>query len=92
VRSCVVIPDRSSSPNVVRIIIAIEQACRAPAASGRRDTDLAMLRPVATRREAGIGYRQIYLQRPGTTSAADLGEKDLNVRPIRYGRAQFEHD
>ena len=51
-----------------------------------------MLRPVATRREAGIGYRQIYLQRPGTTSAADLGEKDLDVRPIRYGRAQFEHD
>jgi hypothetical protein len=24
--------------------------------------------------------------------AVDLGEKDLDVRPIRYGRAQFDHD
>jgi hypothetical protein len=24
--------------------------------------------------------------------AVDLSEKDLDVRPIRYGRAQFEHD
>jgi hypothetical protein len=24
--------------------------------------------------------------------AVDLGEKDLDVRPIRYGRAQFAHD
>jgi hypothetical protein len=34
----------------------------------------------------------MYLQRPGTQIAVDLGEKDLDVRPIRYGRAQFEHD
>jgi hypothetical protein len=34
----------------------------------------------------------IYLQRPGTQIAVDLGEKDLDVRPIRYGRAQFAHD
>jgi hypothetical protein len=30
--------------------------------------------------------------RPGTKIPVDLGEKDLDVRPIRYGRAQFEHD
>ncbi|HEV2549593.1 MAG TPA: hypothetical protein VGU20_19915 [Stellaceae bacterium] len=34
----------------------------------------------------------LYLQRPGTKIAVDLGEKDLEVRPIRYGRAQFDHD
>jgi hypothetical protein len=43
--------------------------------------------------EAAIGHRaRIYLQRPGTKIAIDLGEKYLDVRPIRYGRAQFEHD
>jgi hypothetical protein len=35
---------------------------------------------------------RIYMQRPGTKIALDLGEKDLDVCPIRYGRAQFEHD
>ncbi|MGO8917687.1 MAG: hypothetical protein ACLQJR_17425 [Stellaceae bacterium] len=35
---------------------------------------------------------RIHLQRPGTMIAVDLGEKDLDVRPVRYGRAQFEHD
>ncbi|MGO8918574.1 MAG: hypothetical protein ACLQJR_21950 [Stellaceae bacterium] len=35
---------------------------------------------------------RIYLQRPGTKIADDLGEKDLDIRPIRFGRAQFEHD
>lgn len=40
-----------------------------------------------------MGHRaHIYLQRRGTQIAVDLGEKDLEVRPIRYGRAQFEHD
>jgi len=43
--------------------------------------------------EADIGHRaHVYLQRPGTKIAVDLGEKDLDVRPIHYGRAQFEHD
>jgi hypothetical protein len=35
---------------------------------------------------------RVYLQRPGTRNAIDLGEKDLDVRPVRYGRAQFKHD
>ena len=35
---------------------------------------------------------RIFLRRPGTKIAVDLGQKDLDVRPIRYGRAQFEHD
>jgi hypothetical protein len=40
-----------------------------------------------------MGHRvHIYLQRPGTQIAVDLGEKDLDVRPIRYGRAEFEHE
>jgi hypothetical protein len=40
-----------------------------------------------------MGHRaRVYLQRPGVKIAADLGEKDLDVRPIRHGRAQFEHD
>jgi hypothetical protein len=40
-----------------------------------------------------MGHRaRIYLQRPGTKIAVDLGEKVLDVRPIRYGRGQFEHD
>ncbi len=40
-----------------------------------------------------MGHRaRIYLQRTGTIIAVDLGEKDLDVRPILYGRAQFEHD
>lgn len=40
-----------------------------------------------------MGHRaRIYLQRPGAKIATDLGEKDLDVRPIRHGRAQFEHD
>jgi len=40
-----------------------------------------------------MGYRaRIYLQRTWTSSAVDLGEKDLDVCPIQYGRAQFEHD
>ncbi|HEV2548616.1 MAG TPA: hypothetical protein VGU20_14845 [Stellaceae bacterium] len=34
----------------------------------------------------------LYLKRPGTKIAVDLGEKELEVRPIRYGRAQFDHD
>jgi hypothetical protein len=29
---------------------------------------------------------------PGTKIAVDLDEKDLDVRPIRRGRAQFEHN
>jgi hypothetical protein len=37
-------------------------------------------------------HAHIYLRRPGTQIAVDLGEKKLDVRPIRYGRAQFEHD
>lgn len=45
----------------------------------------------------GLGGRmsfrgRVYLQRPGTKIAVDLGEKDLDVRPIPYGRAKFEHD
>ncbi|MGO8918480.1 MAG: hypothetical protein ACLQJR_21480 [Stellaceae bacterium] len=46
-------------------------------------------------REGGgaMGYRaRIYLQRAATKIAVDLGEKDLDVRPVQYGRAQFEHD
>jgi len=40
-----------------------------------------------------MGHRaRIYLQRPGTKIAVDLGERELDVRPIRYGRAQFEHE
>jgi hypothetical protein len=40
-----------------------------------------------------MGHRaHIYLRRPGTKIAVDLGEKELDVRPVRYGRAQFEHD
>ncbi len=40
-----------------------------------------------------MGHRaRVYLQRPGTKIAVDLGEKELDVRPIRYGRAQFEHE
>jgi hypothetical protein len=40
-----------------------------------------------------IGRRaHIYLQRPGTKIAVDLSERDLDIRPIRYGRMQFEHD
>jgi hypothetical protein len=37
-------------------------------------------------------HAHIYLQRTGTEIAVDVGEKDLDVRPVRYGRAQFEHD
>jgi hypothetical protein len=45
------------------------------------------------RRERTIGHRaHVYLQRPGLLAAVDLGEKELDVRPIQYGRAQFEHD
>jgi hypothetical protein len=45
------------------------------------------------RRERAIGYRaHVRLQRPGAQIAVDLGEKELDVRPIRYGRAQFDHD
>jgi|HubBroStandDraft_6_1064221.scaffolds.fasta_scaffold5371605_1 hypothetical protein len=40
-----------------------------------------------------MGHRaRVYLQRPGVKIAADLGEKDLDVRPVRHGRAQFDHD
>lgn len=40
-----------------------------------------------------MGHRaRIFLQRAGTEIAVDLGEKDLDVRPIRYGRAEFEHN
>jgi hypothetical protein len=40
-----------------------------------------------------MGHRaRIYLQRPGTRIAVDLGEKDLDVRPVQNGRAQLEHD
>jgi hypothetical protein len=35
---------------------------------------------------------RVYLQRPGTKIAVDLGEKDLDVRPVALGRAQFEHN
>jgi hypothetical protein len=35
---------------------------------------------------------RIYLKRPGTKIAVDLGEKNLDVRPIQHGRARFEHD
>jgi hypothetical protein len=46
----------------------------------------------AARRPA-IGHRaRVHLQRPGATIAADLGEKDLEIRPIRYGRALFRHE
>ena len=45
----------------------------------------------AASEEAAIGHHaRIYLQRPGTKVAVDLGQKDLDVRPIRFGRAQFE--
>ncbi len=40
-----------------------------------------------------MGHRaHVYLQRLVTRIAVDLGEKDLDVRPVRLGRAQFEHD
>jgi hypothetical protein len=40
-----------------------------------------------------MGHRaRVYLQRPGTQTVDFLGEKDLEVRPIRHGRARFEHD
>jgi hypothetical protein len=35
---------------------------------------------------------RIYLQRPGQTEAAYLGEIDLEVRPIVNGRARFMHN
>jgi hypothetical protein len=48
---------------------------------------------VASCEESAIAHcAHIYLQRRGTKIAVDLGEKDLDVRPIRYGRAQFGHD
>jgi hypothetical protein len=35
-----------------------------------------------------MGYRaHVYLQQTGTRIAVDLGEKDLDVRPVRHGRA-----
>lgn len=40
-----------------------------------------------------MAYRvHIYLKRSGTQIAVDLGEKELETRPIRHGRAQFEHE
>ncbi len=40
-----------------------------------------------------MGHRaRVYMQRLGTKIAVDLGEKDLDVRPVRFGRAQFEHN
>jgi hypothetical protein len=40
-----------------------------------------------------MGHRaRIYLQRQGTKIAHDLGEKELDMRPIRNGRARFDHD
>jgi hypothetical protein len=40
-----------------------------------------------------MGHRaHIYLRRPGTKIAVDLGEKELDVLPVRYRRAQFDHD
>jgi hypothetical protein len=40
-----------------------------------------------------MGHRaRVSWKRSGTDNAVDLGEKELDIRPILYGRAQFEHD
>lgn len=40
-----------------------------------------------------MGHRaRVSWQRRGAEQAVDLGEKELDIRPILYGRAQFEHD
>jgi hypothetical protein len=35
---------------------------------------------------------RVHLQLPGATAAADIGEQELDRRPIRYGRKEFWYD
>jgi hypothetical protein len=40
-----------------------------------------------------MGFKAIvYLERLGTTQGLPLGEMELEIRPVRYGRAKFEHN
>lgn len=40
-----------------------------------------------------MGFKAIvYLERSGTTQGLPLGEMELEIRPVRYGRAKFEHN